>query len=363
MTTHQKSLQDWYNPLQTPHSGFHWDGHSPNFFEGWYFRIDLPPVNESFAFMYSIEQPQGSNGSCSAVQILGPNDQHVSQQWPDIQGFWASKHYLGLRHWQQHDLMTMPQMLSTTNFEKRVTEGYQVTATLHQGILHFSHQTAPCRWCYRTVPIYGWGNSRQLQQSTAGWLSSLPIFEPGWQILMAQGLATGWIEWQGHRYEFTDAPAYAEKNWGRSFPQKWFWINCNYFEGEADLAITAGGGRRSVLGRMEEVAMIGIHYRGQFYEFAPWNATVHWQIDPWGQWQMQAENNYYQVELVGTTDRSGTMVQVPTEQGLIHCCRDTTQGLLNLVLRHRQGQVIVSAGSDRAGLETGGEPWSVVWVN
>jgi len=26
----------------------------------------------------------------------------------------------------------------------------------------------------------------------------LPIFEPGWQILMAHGLATGWIEWNGN---------------------------------------------------------------------------------------------------------------------------------------------------------------------
>jgi len=48
------------------------------------------------------------------------------------------------------------------------------------------------------------------QQSTAGWLSFLPIFEPGWQILMAHGLATGWIEWNG-KTQFTNAPAYSEK--------------------------------------------------------------------------------------------------------------------------------------------------------
>jgi tocopherol cyclase len=190
----------------------------------------------------------------------------------------------------------------------------------------------------------------------------LPLFEPGWQILMAHGLATGWIEWQGERIEFVAAPAYSEKNWGRSFPQKWFWLNCNHFDGETDLAVTAGGGRRQVLGWMEEVAMIGIHYGGQFYEFVPWNSQVHWQIDPWGQWQMQAENHYFQVELTGTTDLPGTLVQVPTEQGLVNCCRDTTRGLLNLTLRDRQGKTIVSASSALAGLETGGQPWSTVWV-
>jgi hypothetical protein len=33
---------------------------------------------------------------------------------------------------------------------------------------------------------------------------------------MAEGTATGWLEWGRDRYEFTAAPAYAEKNWGKS---------------------------------------------------------------------------------------------------------------------------------------------------
>ena len=30
---------------------------------------------------------------------------------------------------------------------------------------------------------------------------------------MAHGLATGYIDWGGRRYDFADAPFYAEKNW------------------------------------------------------------------------------------------------------------------------------------------------------
>jgi len=35
----------------------------------------------------------------------------------------------------------------------------------------------------------------------------------------------GWIEWGDQRFEFEDAPSYCEKNWGGSFPQKWFWVS------------------------------------------------------------------------------------------------------------------------------------------
>ena len=34
----------------------------------------------------------------------------------------------------------------------------------------------------------------------------------------------GWIEWGDRRFEFQDAPSYCEKNWGGSFPEKWFWV-------------------------------------------------------------------------------------------------------------------------------------------
>ena len=59
---------------------------------------------------------------------------------------------------------------------------------------------------------------------------------------MAHGLASGWIEWGGQRYEFKDAPSYAEKNWGGGFPKKWFWVQCNSWDdADCDAALTAVG--------------------------------------------------------------------------------------------------------------------------
>ncbi len=36
----------YHNPLQIPHSGYHWDGDSDRFFEGWYFRVTLPEIRK-----------------------------------------------------------------------------------------------------------------------------------------------------------------------------------------------------------------------------------------------------------------------------------------------------------------------------
>ncbi len=346
--------------MQTPHSGYHWNGTDPGFFEGWYFRVTLPKIRESFAFMYSIEDPLGKNShSGGAAQLLGISEEYLSASFPEPSKFWATGDCLSLGHWGETDLDIAPQQLPIVEFDRSVKRGYQVAATLHQGAL----PELDCRWCYDTVPIYGWGNPYQPQQATAGLLSFLPIFEPGWQILMAHGLATGWIEWRGERYNFNNTPAYSEKNWGRSFPEKWFWLNCNSFTDTVGLAITAGGGRRKVLWNTEEVAMIGIHYRDRFYEFVPWNSQIHWQIQPWGEWRMQATNPDFQIELTGTTDLAGTMVSTPTESGLVMCCRDTLKGRLSIELSTRRGDRIIKASSINAGLEIGGDGWDRAWIN
>jgi tocopherol cyclase len=111
--------------------------------------------------------------------------------------------------------------------------------------------------------------------------------------------------------------------------------------------------------------LIGIHYQGKFYEFAPWNSQVSWQIKPWGEWRLQgklAESEQYKVVLKGETNLSGTYVRTPTAKGLVFNCRDTTQGKLSLSLYDSQGRTIVEAYSNQAGLEIGGTPWEETWV-
>ncbi len=367
--------------IQTPHSGYHWDTTPHRFFEGWYYRVTLPAQKQTFAFMYSIEDPIGDRQhSGGGAQVLGPNDEYLVRTFPDVNQFWASRDVLGLGHWGKTDLYgrdfdsrntnsrnisSKPRYLSPQKFTAHIKEGYQATANLNQGIICDRGTKKYCRWEYEIKPVYGWGDRGSVQQSTAGWLSFLPIFEPGWQILMAHGLASGWIDWNGKRYEFSNTPAYSEKNWGGAFPKKWFWLNCNSFDGESDLALTAGGGKRGVLWWMESVAMIGLHYRGKFYEFVPWNSQVNWHIQPWGKWEMSAKNDRYEVNLIGTTDLPGTPLRAPTQDGLIFCCRDTMQGKLKLELREKinpkKVKIILTARSSLCGLEIGGGSWDDSW--
>lgn len=339
-----------------PHSGYHWNGRQHPFFEGWYYRLTLPPHqgNQTIAFMYSLQDPGVQTpASGGTVQILGPDEQVFCRSLPDVSRFWAWKHRLGHGHSRCGP----------------IAESYRATETLHKGQFWEPVSAQTVRWHYTLEPVYRWG-APNYPQSTAGWLSQFQIFEPGWQILMAHGWATGWFEWVDvsgdpiHRFDFNRVPAYSEKNWGGAFPQKWFWIQCNAFAQVPDLTLTSGGGIRQVLGQRESVGMVGIHHRENFYEFVPWNGQVSWQISPWGSWRIWADQTDYAVELVGQTDLAGVKIRVPTATGMEFLCRDTTQGQLSVTLWRKQGrsrQKILSAQSQQAGLEIGGRNWNETW--
>lgn len=56
-------------PFETPHKGYHYTGQRGRFFEGWYWRVTLPGDAESFALIYSVEDPRGGVFSGVGAQV------------------------------------------------------------------------------------------------------------------------------------------------------------------------------------------------------------------------------------------------------------------------------------------------------
>ena len=143
--------------------------------------------------------------------------------------FWADPRDLALgavfkQRSPSQPLSALKQPLPAAAFDAGVEQGFQASATWHQGAIvrqeagaggSLPSTVGSCRWAFSVRPVVGWGDAGARQKATAGWLAALPVFEPHWQVVMAHGLATGWIEWGGRRYEFVDAPHYVVSGPGR----------------------------------------------------------------------------------------------------------------------------------------------------
>lgn len=398
--------------LQPPHAGCHFRPTHPatpsnhkgqrkykRFFEGWYYRITLPQENASFAFIFSLEDPfMGSNLSLACHQAMGPNEvDYLVQADRDHSKFWAWYHQqaLGCVYNVTKDSTISSNettAMTAEEFCTNVESGFQMLSNRLQGklvghdgsrggVLHGQGVEGECSYDMTIKPIAGWGDKESGQKSTAGWLASYAVFEPHWQVTMADGRATGSIVWKGKKYEFVDAPFYAEKNWGGTFPEKWYWCQCNSFEGYTQdgrsLSVTAGGGIRQIpLGQKESLGMVSVHYNGRFYEATPWMGTMEWDVSPWGYWKLTGRSTAgpypFEVELEAVCDTPGVKLRAPCDQGMVYLCRDSFHGNIQLTLwelqwdetkkQYVRGSLILDkASSTQAAVEVGGGPWHERW--
>ncbi|KAL3923429.1 MAG: hypothetical protein SGILL_001662 [Bacillariaceae sp.] len=248
-------------------------------------------------------------------------------------------------------------------------------------------------------PQVGWGTCER-QYSVAGFLAAFPVFEPHYQVLLSRGkiprgylkLATTTTSTKDDEalpptstfYDLANSTIYLEKNWGGSFPSQWFWVQANTFVDAAtakpftsqssstalDLCVTTTGGLRRLPfsfqnpDREEQVALIALHWNGEFLPFP----EVEWTVE-WGKWTVRGSYQDYLVELQGTCqDKIGFPVNCPTDRGMEEIAMETFRGELRVKLFEKSsnegsGRIVLDAIDTQACLEIGGLPWKDrVWI-
>ncbi|GMH96660.1 hypothetical protein TrVE_jg6644 [Triparma verrucosa] len=390
--------------LATPHSHFHYpsptDRNTPhttqkkNWFEGWYYRITLPPSTTSscslsFVVIVSLEHNQDPAKSATAVQVMGPADSYFWQTQSCISDFRS----LGPN--QLSSPLESGYYNISENFMDVKLVGASPGTDPSPSLSPSSSSSSSSSSCHdfhfnisSIVPLCGWGDHHSGQKSTAGWLAKFSLFDPHWQITMSSASASGTIAYDNQTYSFSDAKFYAEKNWGSIFPEKWYWIQSNSFSPPfSDLCLTAGGGVRRISlpkslslrpfssktkTKTEDLGLVGIHYDSKFYEFVPWTGEMGWEVNEWGRWKFNARSKMsggvsYECEVLATCDVPGTTIRAPTTDGMQFFCRDSLDGVVNLSLWEldQDGQrikaIILNATSNSCGVEVGGDysdgPW------
>lgn len=186
------------------------------------------------------------------------------------------------------------------------------------------------------------------------------------QVLMAHGVAaSGFVEFDGEKHDLSGAVLYCEKNWGGSFPKRWWWVQANTFADVPDLSITAVGARRLIANiYLEDIGMVAIHLNGEMYEFSNWNSTeLSWSVSKWGCWQATATSRTgHFVRIHAETIDAGTDVLGPSLDGMIYNVRDAAYGELVVELRAPDGSILLDkVRCSSAQVEIGGGPWDSPW--
>lgn len=232
--------------LQTTLNPAWYHGHQqrPPFFEGWYYKIIDASGQHRFAIIPGIFL---SNKAHAFVQVLDGRSGAAYYHEYKARCFWAARDrfetHIGANHFTQ-TLMTL--------YIERPTQTIE-------GELRFQGIT-PWPVSLKTPGVMGW----------YAWVPTMECYHG---VLSLDHRIEGRLTVDGEDIDFSGGRGYIEKDWGRSFPSAWVWLQSNHFETPG---ISLTGSIAIVPWRHTAFRgfSVGLWYEGQLYRFATYTGAT-----------------------------------------------------------------------------------------
>ncbi|HHY83651.1 MAG TPA: hypothetical protein GX505_13390 [Clostridiales bacterium] len=203
---------------------FHGKKKRASYFEGWYFKHTNE--NELLAFIPGISI-DSSGSRKSFIQIISTEGSYQADYNYNEAYISDNSLYIRIGHseFSKQGLNISINALSTI-------ETGQQSITCH-GKLYYTHLTP-------------------LRNDIMGPFRFVPFMECNHGVISVFHRVTGSIVLNGKEFLFHDNTGYIEKDWGTSFPEKYFWLQCNDFKAD----------KTSIMLSIAEIPFLGTKFTG-----------------------------------------------------------------------------------------------------
>ena len=183
---------------------YHGKNKKTNFFEGWYFKAVSKDKKNTFAIIPGISMGNSQNDKYSFIQILDGTNKTFNYCKFSFADFSYSN--------TPFSFSISNNIFSLDHIVLNINTGN--TSLL--GELKFSN-------------LYFWKDSL-INPGSMGFYNYLLFMECYSQVCVLDGDISGCLKLNNKQIDFTGGKIYIEKNWGKSFPIEWLWIQNNTFE-------------------------------------------------------------------------------------------------------------------------------------
>lgn len=189
-----------------------------------------------------------------------------------------------------------------------------------------------------------------------GWYAWMPFMQCYHGVVsMDHGLA-GEISLGNATTNLQDGRGYTEKDWGRSFPKSWVWMQCNHFE-TPDVSFTASLAHIPWLGTSFPGFIVGLWLNGTLYRFTTYTGAKIQKLDISNeniQWTL--ESKHHLLTIVARR-AEGAFLLAPTKTGMTRKIMEVLGTTLTVRLTERRGsgKVLFEESGHAAGLEAVGD--------
>jgi hypothetical protein len=311
--------------IQHP-EGFHGNGKTRNYFEGWYFKIVSQDQSQKWAVIPGIFRGLGGSSRDEAfVQVL---DGSTGRSW---------YHVYPVEEFQA----------SETNFDVKVGDNHfsskQVKLNLPQlkGELKITTELKP--W-----PV------TLASPGIMGWYGLVPFMECFHGIVSFSHQLEGKLEVEGKTENFSNGKGYIEKDWGRNFPSGYIWLHSNHLKNFEDASLIGSAAIIPWLGKPFRGFILGLHHGGKLYSWTTYNKSkeehltiddshISWKVSgPSGELELKAER------------KRGGLLHAPLREAMHQRVEETLDGVVE-VKHTKDGQVLLQSTATTSGMEVFGD--------
>jgi tocopherol cyclase len=195
--------------------------------------------------------------------------------------------------------------------------------------------------------LVGWPRPALGGSGPAQLLPGLPQYWHPWAM---GGVVGGEARIGGEPVSLDGARVYMERNWGRAFPERWWWGQADAFDA-GDVCVAFAGGPVRVAGVPLTPTLVAVRAGERLIALAPPLARTVARVGG-GAWAVHARSAAYVVELEGDEAGSAVAMPVPLADRVAVEPRSwqALAGRLGVVVR-RRGRTLLRAESCLAGLE------------
>ncbi len=222
---------------------YHGSGKKGNFFEGWFFNIVDRTKENIFAFIPGISLGEDPH---AFIQILD-----------------------GLAHQSSYILFHVKDFISSTKkMEIRIGENIFSAEAIE---LNIKAENRQIKGKLDFGELKPWP-VKIASPGVMGWYAFVPLMECFHGVISFDHTINGVLSINENNIQFDGGRGYIEKDWGKSFPNAYVWIQSNHFE-QPGVSLMASVAKIPWLRKSFRGFIIGLFIDNKLYRFTTYNGA------------------------------------------------------------------------------------------
>lgn len=183
-----------------------------------------------------------------------------------------------------------------------------------------------------------------------GWYSFVPRMECYHGVVSLDHGINGYVDYQGHRLDFSDGRGYIEKDWGTSMPESWIWLHANTFT-DPETSVMLSVAKIPWRGRYFIGFIAFFLHDGRLYKFMTYNHSRIRSISLTGSNFNMELSGRAGIMSISAQQKAAGKLKAPVHGLMERYIKESVDSLVSIELKNSTGRVIFSGEAPRAGLE------------